>query len=383
MKNIEDVDEDEDEDDDDDDDDEDEDEDEFIGLEFTFPSFELFFGQNSDNMYYSHHVKLAFSPFLANCIQSLDNFEKFFITLFFGGTVPDALNRLKIRETSNRGHIHVRSPILKRWNNKTKSYVWEERNDEEYITCPFFPFAFHLVARGSFPPRTLSSQLYANLFDFCGNEGKDGKSRQEVALAIKNSILDSIRRNMDDPKASDDKETGGEWFAAFLHANHRDIYDDIDISDASVLLQKNYMKSTSGGRPPKHNIGKIKIPSAKDSFDEILLRFEEQDRLPPTSKIITARVEILAKIIIDIWTSNLFDFSLLLKIANICSNETTDNVVVVCYVGSAHVKAANKFFCNSLGFRKKAMIGKYTWEDYELKTLDLPSKLWNLSELFR
>jgi len=143
------------------------------------------------------------------------------------------------------------------------------------------------------------------------------------------------------------------------------------------------MKSISGGRPPKHNIGKIKIPSAKDSFNEILSRFREQDRLPPTTKIITPRVEILAKIIIDIWTSNLFDFSLLLKIANICSNETKDNVVVVCYVGSAHAKAANKFFCNSLGFRKKAMIGKFTWEDYELKTLDLPSKLWNLSELFR
>jgi hypothetical protein len=373
---------------DDDDDDDEYQDDVFTGLEFTFPSFELFFGQNTDNMYYSPHVKLAYSPFLANCVQSFDNLEEFFIRLFFGGTVPDALDRLNIRETNTRGHVHVRSPILKRWDPESNSYVWEERDDgEEFITCPYFPSTFHLVARGSFPPRTLSSQLYSNLHDFRGNEEIDQKSnsRRQVALAIKTWIIDSIRRNMADPKASDDMETGGEWFEAYLRAVHRDVYDDIDVSDATVLLQKNYMKSISGGRPPKHNIGKIKIPSAKDSFDEIVSRFREQDSLPATTNVITTRVEILAKIMIDIWMSNLFDFSLLLKIANICSNETTkDNIVIVCYVGSAHAKAANKFFCSSsMGFRRKALIGKFAWEDHELKTLDLPSKLWNLSELFR
>ena len=378
---------DDDEDDDDDDDNECQD-DVFTGLEFTFPSFELFFGQNTDNLYYSPHVKLAYSPFLANCIQSLDNFEDFFIRLFFGGTVPDALDRLNILETSTRGHVHVRSPILKRWDPESNSYIWEERDDgEEYNTCPYFPSTFHLVARGSFPPRTLSSQLYSNLHDFRGNEGNGQKSssRRQVALAIKSWIINSIRRNMDDPKASDDMETGGEWFEAYLRAVHRDIYDDIDVSDSTVLLQKNYMKSISGGRPPKHNIGKIKIPSAKDSFEEIVSRFREQDSLPPTTNVITPRVEILAKIMIDIWMSNLFDFSLLLKIANICSNETTkDNVVIVCYSGSSHAKAASKFFCSSsMDFKRKALIGKFSWEDHELKTLDLPSKLWNLSELFR
>jgi len=188
---------------------------------------------------------------------------------------------------------------------------------------------------------------------------------------------------MRDPKSSDDQECGGEWFVGFLRAVHREIYDDIDISNPAILLQKNRMKSLSGNRFAKHNIGKIKIPSAKDAFDEIVARFREQDNIPPTVNVVTPRVEVLGKILIDIWMSNLFDFSLLLKIVNVCSAETKDNVVVVCYVGSAHVKVVKNFFCGSLGFKTKAMVGKFTWDDNEAITLGLPSKLWNLSELFR
>ena len=187
---------------------------------------------------------------------------------------------------------------------------------------------------------------------------------------------------MADPKSSDDRDCGGEWFEAFLRAVHRDVYDDIDTSDSAVLLQKNRMPSLSGGRPAKHNIGKIKIPSSRDSFDEILARFQEADSLPPTVNVVTPRVEVLAKILIDIWMTNLFDFSLLLKIANICSKETKENVVIVCYIGSAHAKVVSNFFCGRLGFKRKALVGKYSWEEQESKTLDLPSKLWNFSELF-
>mmetsp|Transcript_663 Transcript_663/g.1574 ORF Transcript_663/g.1574 Transcript_663/m.1574 type:complete len:295 (-) Transcript_663:1303-2187(-) len=293
---------------------------------------------------------------------------------------------LNLREENSRSSVHIRSPILQQWDSQSNKYIWKERDEEEcYITCPFFPFAFHLVARGSSPPRTWSSQLFANLHDAEGEEKSghcDPKSRRRVALAIKSWILDCIHRNMEDPKASDDKECGGECFAAYLRAAHRDIYDDIDNSDAAILLQKNYMKSIYGGKLKKHNIGKIRIPSAIDAFEEIRARFGGRASLSPTENVVTPRVEVLAKILIDIWVSNLFDFSMLLKIASICANETSDNVVVVCYVGSAHARAASDFFSKKMGFKKKDLIGKYAWEEDELQTLELPSKLWNFSELF-
>jgi len=354
-------------------------------LEFTFPSFELFFGSISDNLYYSPNVKLAYSPFLVHCVESLDNWEAFFIALFFGGTIPEALERLDLRATNSKSSVHVRSPILQQWDPQSNSYVWRQRDEEEeYVTCPFFPFTFHLVAKGSSPPRTWSSQLFANLNDFDETEvdNPNPNSRRSVAIAIKNWILDSIQRNMNDPKASDDKECGGEWFASYLRAVHREIYDDIDTSDAAVLIQKKYMKSLTSGRLKKYNIGKIRIPSAKDAFKEVLARFGERESLPPTENVVTRRVEVLSKILIDIWMSNMFDFSLLLKIADVCANETKDNIVIVCYVGSAHARAASNFFCGTLGFQRKALVGKFTWEDDEIQTLELPSKLWNFSELF-
>mmetsp|Transcript_663 Transcript_663/g.1573 ORF Transcript_663/g.1573 Transcript_663/m.1573 type:complete len:740 (-) Transcript_663:2181-4400(-) len=54
-------------------------------LDFSFPSFECFFGSNSDIMYYNPNVKLAYSPFLFHCVQSLENWKNFFTALFFGG----------------------------------------------------------------------------------------------------------------------------------------------------------------------------------------------------------------------------------------------------------------------------------------------------------
>jgi len=356
-------------------------------LEFTFPSFESFFGSNTDILYYNPNVKLAYSPFLFHCVQSLDSWKRFFTALFFGGTIPDALAMLNLRDENSRNSVHVRSPILQKWDAESNKYIWKERDEEEcYITCPFFPFAFHLVAKGSSPPRTWSSQLFTNLHDADG-EGEidhaNPNSRRGVALAIKSWILDSIHRHMEDPKASDDKECGGEWFAAYLRAAHRDISDDIDNSDAAVLLQKNYMKSISGGRLKNHNIGKIRIPSARDAFEEIRARFSGRESLPPPENVVTPRVEVLSKILIDIWVSNLFDFSLLLKIASICAIESSENVVIVCYVGAAHARAASDFFSNKLGFKKKEQVGKFTWGEDELQTLDLPSKLWNFSELFR
>jgi hypothetical protein len=364
--------------------------------EFTFPSFESFFGQNTDFLYYTPHMKLSYSPFLAKCVGSLSNWEKLFTNLFLGGTIPEALSVLDLDHF--RDHLYVRSPILKSWNPDTSSYEYQYRDDgDHYITNPFFPFIFYLTARASSPPRTWSSQLYARLFAL-GTDDEEHTttspllensttkssstccSPKELATAAREWTLESIRRHSADPKGSDDSRCGGEWFEAFLRATHRDIYDDIDLSDSSVLLRKNYMKSEEhNGR--KHNIGKIQIPSCQDGFDEILERFG-MDVASPSEIVVTPRVEVMAKILIDIWMSNLIDFSTVLKVAEVVSGAKGSNVAVVCYMGSAHTRKVAEFYINRMGFKKKTFVGKLDWDDNEPHTLKLPSYMWNISEMF-
>jgi hypothetical protein len=366
-----------------DDEDGDGDDDDDDEAEFSFPSFEGFFGQSADSLYYSPHVKLSYSPLLAKCVGSLSNWETLFTNLFLGGTISDALAALDLDQ--NRDHIYVRSPLLKSWNPDTSSYEYRHRDDgEEYISYPFFPYIFHLAARGSSPPRTWSSQLFARLCTHDGNPilRQDAMNRKDIAIAARDWTLESIRRHSKDPKGSDDPHCGGEWFEAFLRANHRDIYDDIDLSDSAVLLRKNYMKSESDGR--KHNIGKIQIPSCQDGFDEIMDRFGMELALR-SDEIVTPRVEVMAKILIDIWMMNLIDFSTVLKIAEVVSDtkSESENVVVVCYMGSAHTRAVADFYVNRMGFKKKAFLGKLEWDDGKPRTIKLPSYLWNISELFK
>jgi hypothetical protein len=333
--------------------------------EFTYPSFEGFFGQNTDFLYYSNHVKLSYSPFLAKCVQSLDKWDQFFTSLFLGGTIPDALSVLQLHR--NKEYLYVRSPI-----HKLDNHHYRHRDDgEHYITYPFFPFLFYLCANERSPPRTWSSNLFAKLCE----EGEDADSSKHIAMAARDWTLQKIRHSCLDPKGADDPDCGGEWFEAYLHAVHRDIYDDIDRSDTTVLLKKNKMKSLTSNR--KHNIGKIQIPSCKEGFEEILQAFKSS----PNEQI-TPRTEVFAKILIDIYMSCLVDFSTVLKIAEIAKGSSEDKVVIVLYMGTAHTKAVSDFFVQRMGFRKNAFVGKVDWEENECHKLQLPKSLWNFSELF-
>ena len=335
---------------------------------FTFPSFEGFFGQNTDFLYYSPHVKMSYAPFLAKCVKSLPNWEIFFSNLFFGGTIPDALENLDL-DGNKKEYLYVRSAILKAWNEETSSFEYHERDDgEHYISYPFFPFIFHLFAKGSNPPQTLSSHLFASL---C----RQGIEQERVASIAREWTMEKINQCSQDPKGSDDPHCGGEWFEAFLRAAHRDIYDDIDLSDSTVLLQKNKMKSLTSGR--KHNIGKIKIPSCKNGFDEIVHAFNST-----AEPVVTPRTEVMAKILIDIWMSNLLDFTTVLKIAEIVSRSSTNDVVIVAYMGTAHTRALADFFLNRMGFKKKTFLGKVDWDEDEPRNIVLPKYLWNITELF-
>jgi len=344
-------------------------------LEFTFPSFEGFFGQSTDFLYYSPHIQVSYSPFLAKAVRSSSNWDHFFSCLFFGGTIRDSMKYLDLPAKAD--HLYVRSPILKEWDAASNAYIWRERPEpDEHISFPFFPYGFHLKAKGSEPSRTWSSQLHNNLY-----ASKD-PLQKEFAESVTTWIIRGIKYLAEDPKLHDDAECGGEWFEGYLRAAHRDIYDDIDLSDPGELLKRNNMPSETGGR--KHCIGKIKIPNCDDAFEEIVRRFENSPiNATGLYNPIESRTETLAKIIIDIWMLKLVDFCALLKIGNIVAQEeSTDKVIVVSYMGLSHTRTMADFFCNHSNFQKRGYFGKVAWEDDESRKIQLPSKLWNPSELF-
>jgi hypothetical protein len=343
-------------------------------LEITFPSFEGFLGQSTDILYYSPHVRISYSPFLARVVRSLFNWEQFFPKLFFGGTISDAMQYLDL--PSRGDHAYVRSPILKEWDAQSNTYIWKKRPEcYEHISFPFFPYAFHLKAKGSNPPRTWSSQLHNNLLV------SDDNRQRSFAEKVTEWTLRRIRYVSQDPKLHDDLKTGGDWFGGYLRAAHREIYDDIDHTDVAELLTRNKMPSQSGSRA--YAIGNIEVPSCEDAFAEIVQRFDEvSGSTPGPPHPIEARTETLAKIIIDIWMLNLVDYCTLLKIGNLVAQTHSDEVVVVCYLGLAHTRTIADFLCNEAGFQKRGYYGKVSWEDDESRKIQLPSRLWNPAELF-
>lgn len=350
----------------------------------TFPSFEGFFGQNTDILYYSLHVKAYYSPFLAKCVGSLKNWEVFFTHLFLGGTVPDALSVLRLKDNSDKKYVHVRSPLLKHWDPVANEYQWRERDDEEEnITFPFLPFHCYLMAKGSSPPRTWSSNLFANLV---ATEGC-----KQLAYEAQTWTLETIKGYSADPKNADDAEGGGEWFLAYLRGAHREIYDDIDRSDPTVLLHRKHMDSEDNGKRRRHNIGSITIPSCQAGFNEIVAGYSKIDM---QARPITCgegyslpKIECMAKILIDIWMSSLVDFSAILKIFTIVSKKVTisenKNVVIVCYMGSVHTKAVGEFFSKRMGFTRKAFAGNLNWDEDASRKIQLPDALWNVKKLFQ
>ena len=42
-----------------------------VGAAKSFPSFETFFGEGTDVLYYSPQVKFLYAPFLSTCVKSL------------------------------------------------------------------------------------------------------------------------------------------------------------------------------------------------------------------------------------------------------------------------------------------------------------------------
>ncbi|CAB9515219.1 expressed unknown protein [Seminavis robusta] len=347
-------------------------------LEISYPSFEAFFGQNTDVLYYAPHVRLSYSPFLAKVVRSLSNWEQFFTQLFLTGTISEALTFLDLQ--GHMDHVYIRSPILKDWDPASNSYIWKERPESDEYIMPFLPCAFHLQAKGSDRrSRTWSSALYSNL------HSSESFEHQQFAKSVLQWTMRNIQHLSKDPKRNDDPEFGGEWFLAYLRAAHREIYEDMDHGDAGELLKRKNVPSFSG--PNKHRIGDIQVPSCESSFEEIVKRFEATPSTPLLTgppHPIDSRTEVLAKILIDIWVHQLIDHCSVLKIGNIVAQNSPDNkIVFVIYTGVAHTRAVADYFCTHAKFQKKGFYGKVNWEDDENRKIQLPSKLWNVSELFQ
>jgi hypothetical protein len=353
---------------------------------FTFPSFEGFFGQCTELLYCSPHVKVGYSAFMAKCVKSLNVWESFFSTLFFGGTISDALDMLDLNE-DNRKYLYIRSPIHRVSNESCNSYKFRSRAEcDHYITFPFFPFLFYLHSQNQNSPqqpRTVSSDLFAFLAEHQGGATTASAATATIAMQARDWTLEKIQKWSADPKNNDDQACGGEWFEAFLFAAHRDIYDDIDRSDPSVLLQKNWMPSiTEDDR--KYNIGKIQMPNTTEGFKEIVEGFPKDDDGDAPDCEIAPRVEIMTQILIDIWMSGLVDFIAILQIVKIISmKKAGSKSVVVVYMGSAHTRAVVDFFVTKLNFKRKHFIGKTTWEPGESRALRFPKCLWELHMLFK
>jgi len=339
----------------------------------TFPSMESFFGQCTDIMYYTPNCKIAYAPFLGKCVQSFDNWNAFFSTLFFGGTVHDALSMLDLSSDSCP-YLHIRSPIMKFWNAKTGEYEWHKRENEEHdLTLSLLPIKSFLKARGSGPARTWCSNIFASLLECDCEEVRD------MAIHTRQWIFRDIAKHCLDPKLSDDEIGGGEWFLAYLRQCHREIYDDIDRSDCAALLRKRYV----AGENKRHKIGEITIPSCKEGFQLItkeLSRLESISERPALDK----KAEVMAKILIDIYMNKLVDASTMIKMAQIISKETKRNIVIVCYMGSVHTRAVCDFFTQpKYGFKKKIFSGKQDWDEEEGRILHLPAELWDFRILFK
>ncbi len=188
------------------------------GGALSLPSFEAFFGQSGEVLYYSPQIKMFFAPFLARCVGSFENWERFFTSLFMGGTVREAKQLLNLASDC-AGCMHVRSPIHSIWNPDTHSLDScrrRERAEAEDMSHLILPVNCYLTGRPlgrdtNPPPRTWSSELFHHV----------RSAAAQIADAVKAYILSAIHSHASDPKGKDDPEGGGEWFLAWLRAVHR------------------------------------------------------------------------------------------------------------------------------------------------------------------
>lgn len=389
--------------------------------DIAIPSFEGFFAQASDILYYSQYIKASYSPFLyhyflVNGNKGIHKFKDFMMELFFGGTIGSALSMigLSLKDTQNdmdhrKQHLYIRSPIQiknsddnKEDDNNNNNALYKLRQeDEENVTFPYLPIHGFITTKANHSSadnhRTWSSHLYNSVLK---QEGAAGN--KSMAQNVKKYIVESyIDKCLENPKQGDMKcfQGGGEWFLAYLRAAHRDVYDNIPeekLVDPYELLISTDEEITIPTRNDdgnetaenemeerKVNLHDIQIPSCEQGMHQIKQFFENHKN----KKSVSEDIEVMAKIMIDIYMSNLVDFSALLKILDIVlssrsqesSTEKKKTLVVCVYMGSIHTQTIAKFFEDTLNFKTQAFTGQHNWKDEKAnKKLHLPSTFWDI-----
>mmetsp|Transcript_100696 Transcript_100696/g.323321 ORF Transcript_100696/g.323321 Transcript_100696/m.323321 type:complete len:731 (+) Transcript_100696:3-2195(+) len=329
------------------------------------PSWEGYFSAAAELLYYSPQVKADYAPFLARCVGSRKAAWNFFEALYFR-TIPEAIAAINLG-TETRPFAQTRSlayqppgggPLFRRLAVQSKIPV----------RAP--PLERCLKARGSNPPRTWISGIADRL-------QKAGCS--ELVIAVQKWFRESVEYLLTDPKEADEE---GDYFAAWLRACHREIWDDIDKSDPAELRRKEWVASQahSKNKKKRHQLRDITIPGITEAFNEF-------SKFDPAKRTSTMRERVLAKIIVDAFQLRLVDISMVFAIADAVLASPSDKpVVILLYAGEDHTKSVADFWRKrgfaSSGLPGKGQIGKNDWEDEDPRGLDFPAYLRDVRNLF-
>jgi len=330
------------------------------------PSWEGFFSAAAELLYYAPQVKGDWAPFLGRCIRDPPRLWEFFYALYFR-TIPEAVAVLSLTPET-RPLAQVRSLAYRPPGENAK--LFRRPAVRSKIPVRTAPLDRYLKARGSDPPRTWTSALAARL--------REGGCADLVADAER-WIRESVTCLLVDPKEAD---TEGDYFAAWLRACHRDIWDDIDRSDPQEIRRREWMPSVSHPKSKKHRhrLKDITIPGLDEAFRE-LAAFD------PASRVSTYRERVLAKIIVDAFQVRLVDLAMIFAVAEaVLDAPPSLPVVVVLYAGEDHTKSVAEFWrahgLSSEGLPKGGRVGKSDWEDDEPRSLTFPPYLQDVRRMF-
>jgi len=232
------------------------------------------------------------------------------------------------------------------------------------------PLERYLKARGSQPPRTWISGLAQRL---------RAAGSSDVVDAAETWLRDEVRYLLSDPKEADKL---GDYFAAWLRAVHRKIYDDIDRSDPEEMRRRAWMPSEARPQSKKHrhNLKDISIPSVEDAFKEFAA-------FDPESRASSRRERVLAQIAVDAFQLRMVDVAMALSVADaVLSAPAGDRIAVMLYAGEDHAKSVaqfwRKFGFDSAGLAKGGVVGKSDWDEDEPRSLVFPAYLQDIRRLF-
>jgi len=299
------------------------------------PSWELYFGQTAELLYYSGGVKADYAPFLRTCLPTPARVLSFFEDLYFG-TVPQAISHFgdldeearSLTRIRSRGHLAAPARTLSR-----------RPSDLGILPVKAAPIDKYLKARGSNPPRTWVSGLAAKV------QAEEGG--MQFVEVLRTWYRKSVMKLLANPK---DGDRSGDYFAAFLREAHPEIYNQIDPWNPEELRTSNYVRSLDRpGFKRGHHIGKIRNPSLTQALEE-LQDFKVDDKVPTTK-----RQRVCAKIIVDAFQLRLVDTAAILKVATIAASAPVGSrLAVVFYGGSDHTSSLMTFF-KAQGFSTKGL----------------------------